>query len=166
MIDFESLIGELCVQVEVTESTTSMLYWYRDRADDPKHYKALCRMKDYVVKPESGGWSLCTHVVAELTGTIQCPVAIYNRHCSWEDLCAMRDLWQKKKPDSPNWFEDFDTWLNQILADDQIPFDLKGRLQIFALPQVQNLHAPLLKTVDADLMGVELLCYSMLAGPN
>lgn len=160
---FSPVLDQLYVQVTVTESGTSMTYWYRDRPDDEFHFKSVCEMGEYVVRPHFGG-HLCTATnVAGVMGTAQSPVVIYNRLCSWEDLCAIRDLWEKKSSDPKRWHNSFPNWIREILDDQQIPLQIRERLAVFQ-GGTENSHAGLAATVETpQILG---LYYSMLAGSN
>ena len=144
---FSPVLDQLYVQVTVTESVTSMTYWYRDRSDDEFHFKSVCEMREYVVRPNFGCY-LCTATdVADVRGTIQSPVSIYNRVCSWEDLYAIRNLWEKKSPDPKKYHNSFSDWIREILDDQQIPLQIRKRLVVFQ-DDAENSHVGLAATVE------------------
>ena len=126
MIEFTPPVGALCVSTLVSDTSLELMYCFRDVEDDPYHFQALCKMSEFVVYPCDSGY-VFTHLdVARVDGMILAPVVVHRHLCTWQELCAIKRLWQESNGLSENSFE---KWLQDVLQDKKIPEEVKERLR-------------------------------------
>lgn len=128
MIKFTPPLGALCVSSLVSDTSLVLLYCFRDVEDDPHHYQAICEMSEFVVRPCDSGYVFTNLDVARVDGTIPAPVVVHRHLCTWQELCAIKQLWQRPSGLSGS-FLHFEVWLRSALQNDKIPKELKERLQ-------------------------------------
>lgn len=95
MIKFTPPLGALCVSSLVSDTSLVLLYCFRDVEDDPHHYQAICEMSEFVVRPCDSGYVFTNLDVARVDGTIPAPVVVHRHLCTWQELCAIKQLWQR-----------------------------------------------------------------------
>ncbi len=128
MIKFTPPFGALCVSTLVSDTSLELLYCFRDVEDDPHHYQAICKMSEFVVRPCDSGYVFTNLDVARVDGTIPAPVVEHRHLCTWQELCAIKQLWQRPSGLSGS-FLYFEVWLRNALQNDEIPEEVKERLK-------------------------------------
>ncbi len=129
MIEFTPPFGALCVSTLVSNTSLELLYCFRDVEDDPHHYQAICKMSEFVVRPCDSGYVFTNLDVARVDGIIPAPIVEHRHFCTWQELCAIKQLWQKPSSDSGKYFLAFEQWLSNVLEGKSIPDGVKERLR-------------------------------------
>lgn len=121
METFAPAVGELCVLVTVSATTHEILYCFRDQENDPIHFRAICRMRDFAVLSCDSGYVMTNLDVAQIQGIIGNPAVQHLHVCTYEELQAIRDLWREKCS--------FEQWLLELEDDSRIPEKVKKLLK-------------------------------------
>ena len=124
-------MGVLCVAMTVSNSTLEILYCFRNAEDDPRRYWAICKMSGFSVSPcEDAGYTFGILDIFRVAGTPQVPVTRYRHLCTDQELRAIKVLWQVAPPGvCDEDFLDFERWLADILAKENIPDGVKEQLR-------------------------------------
>lgn len=127
MIDYLPAVGELCVTVRASDSETEFLFVFRDGLD-PYHYRAIARITEFVGTPNCTGFVYTNLAVARVEGTQQFPVVEHTHLCRWDELQALKKLWQKKEEGSGRFCQSFEEWVAALQHDPSIPKNISDRL--------------------------------------
>lgn len=127
---FKPVVGKLCSRVSVSDFAHEILYCYRDDKNDPNHFKTICRMSRFVVKPYDYGFISTDMEIGTIAGNPHEPSVIHWHICTWDEIQAIKNLWQKPDPSkSDNNYIDFDQWITGILTSDILSQDTAERLR-------------------------------------
>jgi hypothetical protein len=85
-------------------------------------------MSDFVVKPHFGGFVLTNIGVARIEGMTMFPLVEHAHLCRWDELRAIKNLWEKQSADPKRTYHSFTDWIASLLSDPTIPESIKQKI--------------------------------------
>ena len=84
-------------------------------------------MEDFSVMPSFSDWVLTDVDVAIIAGDDD--VSIHIHRCSWVELCSIKRLWYPQGKKHPDVYVSFESWLEDVLKEQQLTEYWKGMLR-------------------------------------